>query len=30
MNSIDYMYLDEKGHQIMAEVVFEKVKEILK
>lgn len=29
MNDIDYMHLDEKGHKLLAELVFNKVQEIL-
>lgn len=29
MNHIDYMHLDEKGHKILSEIVFDKVKNML-
>ena len=29
MNRIDYMHLDEEGHELLAKLVFNKVKTIL-
>jgi lysophospholipase L1-like esterase len=30
MNTIDYMHLDEEGHKLLATLVFNKIKDLLK
>jgi lysophospholipase L1-like esterase len=30
MNTIDYMHLDEEGHRLLAKLVFDKIKDLLK